>query len=166
MDVAIPAAPVARAGRSGSKDRKAGCESRHERLPPWCRSASTATTCRRPPTGSPLIASPVIAKIEAAGSYPSLPIRADTNPQVQNPFRLAQKSNRCDLLHIMPSRLALNHKNGPENLPITAGCTGRHRNRPSLDRDRDRRRAGRADLSHSDLIKRRDRGSLPQPSLR
>ena len=63
-----------------------------------------------------------------------------------------RKSPRCDLLHKGPGRLALNLRNGPENLPTLVRSKSRRPHRLRLDRHRRRRGPVRADLSHSDLI--------------
>lgn len=63
-----------------------------------------------------------------------------------------RKSPRCDLLHKGPGRLALNLRNGPENLPTLVRSESRRPHRLRLDRHRRRRGPVRADLSHSDLI--------------
>ena len=70
-----------------------------------------------------------------------------------------KKRGACELLHKTTGGLGLNLQHGPEDLPATSrSATGRHRHRLCLDRGGCLGSLDRADLSHSDLIPRRDRG--------
>ena len=93
-------------------------------------------------------ASPVPVTVDHAVTNPG---RRKPVPTMSLPPR---KSAGCDLLHRRPGRLALNLRNGPENLPTFVRSAARPRDRLRPDRHRRRRRPDRADLSDPDLIKR------------
>ncbi len=142
-----PDAKAARIRRPLPTDRRVGCAVPNEKLPPWCRSASTAMISRRLP----------IAIAEVAGPWPipnpsGLPILPLPTRSLR--LWLKRKLTGCDLLHIRFGRVVLNVRNGPEDLPIVVRSAGRHRHRLRPDCHRRWRCPGRSDLSPPDLIQR------------
>jgi hypothetical protein len=150
------AAPTAHAARPAPIGRRGPYATPDETIFPWHRPASRATGFGRHLTASSFLP----AEIEVAGPLSVSLARVLAKPTVinadiANPFLTTmpqRKSPRCDLLHKGLGWLALNLRNGPENLTIVARSESRPPHRLRFDRHWRRSGPVRADLSHSDLI--------------
>ena len=149
----------------GSRDHRVGCGVPDERLVPWRRPASTATSVGLVPIAKSEVAGPLGISLRLFPACPPNPVA--TNTGMANLFprcRRLKKFTWCDLLHISPAPPRLKLRHGQENLPILARIAVRPRDRLRLDRDRRGFRPDRADLSPPDVIQPRDRGrNGPRP---
>ena len=150
--MARPDAAAARAPWPAPTDHKE-CGVPAAKPVPWFRSAPRAIISRRLPIA--------VAEVADPSSVPwvNSPWSQSSRRQFVPRGRPRKNTGSCELLHKTAGRPSLNLRHGPEDLPATVrSAPHRHRHRLRLDRGRGLGSLDRADLSHPDLIRRRDRG--------